>query len=391
MRIVDVCAFYTPHGGGVKTYVERKLRAGPAAGHEIIILVPGEKSGVQHHGSGARIVSLPAPRFPLDRRYRYFDDESALHDALNRLRPDLVEASSPWGSASMVARWRGNAPRSLVMHADPLAAYPYRWFGGVADRDRIDRHFDWFWRHLRRLDQSYDIVVSASNDLAERLRSGGLGKVATIPMGVGPGHFSPRLRDEALRAHMLAQCGLDPDATLLIGLGRLAAEKRWPMVIEAVTAAGYERPVGLLLLGSGRDEPKLLRAIGNNPHICLAQAVTDRERLARLLASADALIHGCEAETFCMVAAEARASGLPLIVPDMGGASDQFREGQGMRYEAANASSLAAAITAFIDADPGRQRAAASADALHVRTMDEHFADLFGIYHESRLEISNAA
>lgn len=391
MRIVDVCAFYTPQGGGVKTYVERKLRAGPAAGHEIIILVPGEKSGVHRHGSGASIVSLAAPRFPLDRRYRYFDDEAALHAALDRLRPDLVEASSPWGSASMVARWRGNAPRSLIMHADPLAAYPYRWFGAVADREQIDRHFDWFWRHLRRLDQSYDVVVSASSDLAGRLRSGGLAKVATIAMGVEPGHFSPHLRDEALRADMLAQCGLAPDATLLIGLGRLAPEKRWPMVIEAVTAAGYERSVGLLLLGSGRDKLKVQRAIGHNPHIRLAEAIKGREKLAKLLASADALVHGCEAETFCMVAAEARASGVPLIVPDMGGASDQFREGQGMRYEAANASSLAAAVTAFIDANPRRQRAATSANAFHVRTMDDHFADLFGIYENRRPEFSNAA
>jgi len=41
MRIVDVCAFYTPAGGGVRTYVERKLKAAPAAGHEMIILAPG--------------------------------------------------------------------------------------------------------------------------------------------------------------------------------------------------------------------------------------------------------------------------------------------------------------------------------------------------------------
>jgi alpha-1,6-mannosyltransferase len=218
-----------------------------------------------------------------------------------------------------------------------------------------------------------------------------LAQVATIPMGVEPGHFSPHLRDEALRADMLAQCGLGPDATLLIGLGRLAPEKRWPMVIEAVTAAGYERPVGLLLLGSGREKLKVQRAIGHNPHIRLAEAIKGREKLAKLLASADALVHGCEAETFCMVAAEARASGLPLIVPDMGGASDQFREGQGMRYEAANASSLAAAVTAFIDADPRRQRVEATANAFHVRTMDDHFADLFGTYEENRLEISNAA
>ena len=43
MRIVDVCAFYSPHGGGVKTYVQHKMLAGPRLGHEIIILVPALK------------------------------------------------------------------------------------------------------------------------------------------------------------------------------------------------------------------------------------------------------------------------------------------------------------------------------------------------------------
>ena len=69
MRIVDVCAFYTPAGGGVRTYVERKLAAAPAAGHEIIVLAPGRRNGVEQRGPGARIEWLESPRLPLDRRY----------------------------------------------------------------------------------------------------------------------------------------------------------------------------------------------------------------------------------------------------------------------------------------------------------------------------------
>ena len=89
MRIVDVCAFYTPHGGGVKTYAERKLRAGPANGHEIIIVAPGDTQEVRTMGPRARLVTVPSPKFPLDRRYHYFNDESALHDLLDSLQPDL--------------------------------------------------------------------------------------------------------------------------------------------------------------------------------------------------------------------------------------------------------------------------------------------------------------
>ena len=65
MRIVDVCAFYTPAGGGVRTYVERKLKAGPAAGHEIVILAPGVEDRVTEVGEGAIIATIAAPRFPL--------------------------------------------------------------------------------------------------------------------------------------------------------------------------------------------------------------------------------------------------------------------------------------------------------------------------------------
>jgi alpha-1,6-mannosyltransferase len=390
MRIVDVCAFYAPEGGGVKTYVEHKLRAGAGAGHEVIILAPSERDGVIEVAGGNRIVMLSARRFPLDRRYHYFDDERSLHRMLDRLAPDIVEASSPWSSAAMVARWPGNAPRALIMHADPLSAYAYRWFGSVARRETIDRGFDWYWRHLRRLDQSFDIIVSACGSLSDRLRAGGLSHVANMPMGVEPGFFSPAHRNPALRARLLERCGLPDDATLFIGVGRHAPEKRWPMVIEAITSVGYERPVGLVLIGDGRERSRVCRAAANNPHIQLLAPTTDRAVLAELLASADALAHGSEAETFCMAAAEARASGLPVIAPDDGGASDHAHAGGGLTYRSGQAASLAEAIFRFLD-DAGAYRQKAAALAPSTMTMDDHFRVLFDSYARIGRSYRNAA
>lgn len=391
MRIVDVCAFYAPAGGGVKTYIERKLRAGADTGHEIVVLAPGERNDVQHFSGDARVVTIAAPTFPLDRAYRYFDDEPALHAALDALAPDMVEVSSPWTSATMVARWRGAAPRALVMHADPLAAYAYRWFGAVARRETIDRRFDWFWRHLRALDRRFDLIVCAGRDIATRLTEGGLRHVVTEPMGVEPGIFSPAKRDERLRAELLAHCALPADAALLVGVGRLASEKRWPMVIEAVTRAGYDRAVGLILIGAGRDRDRIVSAAWGNPHIRLMQPTRDRDTLAKLLASADALVHGCEAETFCMAAAEARASGLPLIVPDAGGAADQLMPGHGLQYRAGKAQALADTLAVFLADGAGAYRDRAVAVAHEVRTMDTHFADLFARYASLVPRIADAA
>lgn len=377
MKIVEVCAFYAPQGGGVRAYVDRKLRAGPDAGHEIVVIVPGKQDGVEQVSPGGKLVTLASPPFPLDRRYRYFDDEAALHAALDAERPDVVEVSSQWRSCSMVADWPGSAKRVLFMHSDPLSAYLYRWFGPIAQPASVDAYFDLYWRYLRRLGRRFDCIVSASPSLSRRLSAGGVAKVATVPMGVEPGIFSPAHRDEGLRRDLLARCSLGPDGLLLLGAGRLAPEKRWPLVVDAVAAAGYRQPVGFVLVGGGRQRARIGRLMAGNPHTHLLEPVSDRAAMARLMASADALIHGCEAETFCIVAAEARASGLPLIVPDRGGAADQYRPGIDQLYTAARPAAAAEAILRW--ARTGRERGLAEA-ASRVRTIDEHFIELFRLY-----------
>lgn len=379
MRIVDVCAFYSPAGGGVRTYIDAKLRAAPRFGHEMIVIAPGERDDVEQRGPGALLVTLASPQLPVDHRYRYFNDEAALHRALDHWQPDHLEASSPWSSATMAGRWPGAATRSLIMHSDPLAAYAYRWLGRIAPTATIDRWFGRFWSHLRGLGQLFDAVICANPHFAQRLRSGGVARVETIRMGVEDGIFSPLLRSAELRAATLATLGLDSSATLLIGLGRMAGEKRWETAIRAVAETAKRRPVGLLLAGEGPKRRKLEALAARSSGIAVRDRIADRDELARLIASADGLVHACEAETFCLVAAEARASGIPLIVPDRGAAADQLIAGAGARYRAGDVRSLASALDDFIARGPAQQRAVATRES-RARTLDEHFAELFGRY-----------
>lgn len=380
MRVADVSAFYAPRGGGVRTYVERKLAYAEANGIELAVIVPGGDDRIEQRGPRTRLIQVASPFMPFDKRYRYFAEAAPVHALLDEIAPDFVEASSPWRTASIVADWRGPAPRALVMHADPLAAYAYRWLGSVMRRDAIDRGFDWFWAHLRRVGRSFSLVVSASAQLSRRLSEGGVPRTATIPLGVEAGIFSPAHRNEALRRALLARCDLGGAAMLLIGAGRHAPEKRWTTMIDAAAIAGVRRSVGLVLVGEGRERARLERRIGGNPHIRLMPPVADRAEMARLLASADALLHGCEAETFGLVAAEARASGLPLIVPQGGAAADLAAPGCAESYRAADAADAAAAILRMAARDRAALRDAAVRAAAGSRTIDAHFDDLFGRY-----------
>jgi alpha-1,6-mannosyltransferase len=379
MHIVDISALYSPTGGGIRIYTRRKLQAALAMGIRLTVIVPGADDSIEEFGPGARLVNILSPRFPFDRNYFYFDSDAVILAALDRHQPDFIEASSPWGSASAVADWPGAAPRALIMHADPLSAWAYRWFEGVASHKTIDKGFGWFWRHLRRLDASFDTVICASPSLTDRLVDGGLHHAETIPMGVEPGIFSPGHRDPELRAQMLARCGLPESATLLLGVGRMSPEKRWPLVIAATAAAAYSRPLGLVLVGDGHARAPVVRAIGENPHVLLIPNFARRSDFARLLASADLLVHGSSSETFGMVQAEAFASGLPMVVPDQGSVSDHCSAGQGVTYAAGDAASAANAIGAAVDR-LAALRAAARLAAPGVRTMDEHFAELFARY-----------
>ena len=390
MRIVDVSAFYSPLGGGVRTYVEAKLRAGPRLGHETIIVVPGQHDHVERRGPGACLVHIASPTLPVDRRYRYFDDPRALHRTLDAWAPDHVEASSPWSSATMVGRWDGPASRSLVMHADPMSAYAYRWLGGLARTETIDRWFAGFWRHLRGLGRMFDTVICANRQLAGRLRAAGVENADTIGMGVEPGRFSPHLRSPTLRADVLASLGLAADAVLLLGIGRFSGEKRWEMVVRAVQSCARDRKVGLVLIGDGPRRGRLELLASRTARVAIMPHLVDRSEVARLLASADVLVHGCEAETFCLVAAEARASGTPMIVPDRGAALDLLAPHAGTTYRAGNEAALERAIARFIDGGVELQRAAAARHST-VRTIDQHFVELFGRYAELAANVAGAA
>lgn len=380
MRIVDVNELYSPTGGGVRSYIDRKLAIMPELGHEQIVIAPGREDRVEERPGGARIYFVKAPGMPFDSNYGLFWDAAPIHRLLDELQPDVVENCTPWRPAKIVADWEGPAIKAWFLHNDNKEAYPKRWFGRIASERTIERAFGWYDRFMGRGMARFDTIVTNGPVLTERLTARGLRVDATMTLGIEKQHFSPVHRSAALRAAMLAQCGLPEDAHLLIGVGRHHPEKQWPMVIDAVRRAGAKLPVGLILLGLGPDTRTLERHIAQSPHVRLFHPVYDRLQLAAVMASADAFIHGCCVETFGMVASEALASGLPLIVPDRGGAAALARPEYAETYRSSDAYDCAAAIVRLLSRDDALVRAAAVRAADTVTSDRDHAVRLVAHY-----------
>ena len=384
MRIVDVNELYSPTGGGVRTYVDRKMSILADMGHELIVVAPGKEDREEERPGGGRVIFRHSPRQPFDANYGLFWDAAPIHALLDELQPDVVECCSPWRPAWIVADWQATNGRpvlkSYFAHGDNLEAYAKTYMERFATGENIERAFAWYDRYTARFLARFDTVVTNGPALAKRLRRRGLRVDAAMTLGIERHHFSPDLRDEELRAGLLAQCGLPREAHLLVGIGRHHREKRWPLVIDAVIRAGARLPVGLVLIGQGMSTPSLQKAIGDSPHVRLFRPVYDRQRLGRIMASADALIHGGSSEPFGLVAYEALACGAPMIVPDEGGAFEASDPAFAETFAAGSAVACAAAIGRFFARPQGDLRAAAAAAAASVRSDEDHAVALVDHY-----------
>lgn len=382
MKIVDVNEFYAERGGGVKTYVNEKLRQASALGHELVVIAPGERDG-QEARFGGRVIWIRGPKMPLDPRYFVLYREREVHRLIARERPDVIEGSSLWSAGWFAARYPGSGAKALVYHQDPVAVYPQtfldRWFSA----EQIDEVCFPYWQYVRRLANHYDATVVAGHWLQRRLSMFGIPRAEAVPFGIDRSHFSPAHRDETVRKELLLKCGLPAGAKLLVTVSRHHPEKRLGTLFKAVGRVRREREVGLVVFGDGPFRPIIEAQAAKVPGVHLAGFVGERSVVARALASADAMLHGSAAETYGFVIAEAMCSGTPIIAPDRGGAFELVEPSFSEVYPPGDVEACADAIGRLLDRERTELRdAALKASDAKVESPRAHFARLFELYAE---------
>ncbi len=318
---------------------------------------------------------------PFDPRYFLLLREKRVHELLEREAPDLIEGSSPWTGGWFAARYPKPCPRVLIFHQDPVAVYPHTLLDRHLAPASIDLFFKPFWGYLSKLSRRFDATVVSGEWLADRLSGFGVHAPHAVPFGIDKAGFSPEHRSEEVRRAWLERCGVGPEASLLVGISRHHPEKRIGTMLEAFRRASSERPMGFVLFGDGPLRGWVQKRAKRVPGVCVAGFTKSRDELAQALASADGFLHGSAAETYGLVVAEALCSGLPLIVPDRGGAVELSDPRWAETYETGNAESCSAAILRLLARE--RSSLAAGCDIAReerVWNVEAHFDALFRYY-----------
>ena len=316
MRIVRVANFVSEESGGLRTALHGLGRGYLDAGHEAVLVVPGDTHSDVMTDQG-RVITLPGT--PTAGNRRLLVRRAPVIKLLEELAPDRLEVSD-----RSTLRWTGNwarrrgIPTIMISHESltgrwgtlpPVLARTVVPFGDFVNR---------------RSARDYDRIVCCTNFSAsefERLR---IDNLLRIPLGVDLEMFSPARHSLDVRDRYAER-----DEVLIVYAGRLAPEKQPERALDALELLrGAGVPAVRVVAGSGVIRERMeKRAAASGLPVRFLGFVHSRPDLATLLASADIVLAPGPLETFCLSALESLACGTPVVANTEGGVSEVVGEG----------------------------------------------------------------
>jgi glycosyltransferase involved in cell wall biosynthesis len=301
---------YPPEINGVAMTLARLAAALRDGGNRVTVVCPRRPGRASDGGAGiCEVPGLPLPG--------YRDLRFGLPAAGRMLRlwrrdaPDVVYAATqgPLGASAVRAARRLGVPVVSGFHTN---FHTY------------SRHYGLGWlepavlAYLRRFHNRTGATLVPTEALRAELAARGLRNVQALGRGIDTALFDPARRDARLRAAW----GLADDATAVIHVGRLAAEKNLQLAVRTFRALQGVRPEArFVLVGDG---PLAARLKAEHPDFVFCGMQTGMA-LAAHYASGDLFLFPSLTETFGNVLLEALASGLAVVAYDYAAAGQHIR------------------------------------------------------------------
>jgi glycosyltransferase involved in cell wall biosynthesis len=223
----------------------------------------------------------------------------------------------------------------------------------------------------RQLFRRNDLLIYVSENQRDRWRDWGLRAAAdaVVQNGIDVDHFSTERTPR--HEHLRASLGLT-EADYVIGLcSGLRPEKAHGDLLHALARLrGRGVAAKALLIGDGPERSRIesiTAELGLREHVIITGL---QEDVRPYIACCDVMTLVSHTETFSLAALESMALGKPLVMSDIGGASEQVVHGQtGLLFEPHDIAALTEQLTAL-----GSPELRARMGAAAARRVREHFS-----------------
>ena len=238
---------------------------------------------------------------------------------------------------------------------------------------------DLMWRYILWFYNQMQTIYAPSSSTAAELAARGLdaARILTFPRGVDLYRFHPGKRNGILADRYQITAA----ALKLLYVGRVSKEKNLQMLARAFMTISAARPdVHLVVVGDGPYLEEMREVLAGYP--CTFTGYLEGEDLAAVYAAGDIFVFPSATDTFGNVVLEAQASGLPVIVSDVGGPQENMLPGQtGLVIRPDDESELVAAVLSLID-DPARRQQMSQAARAYIenRSFSQAFQATWELY-----------
>lgn len=309
MKIAVITETFLPSTDGVVTRLRAALHWLQQNGHEVFIIAPD--LGIDEF-EGAKIQGVHARTLFFYRDRKFSLPTSKVKKYLQEFRPDIVHVVNPvlLGASGVYYSRRLRLPLVASYHTN-IAKYA-RYY-------HLPFLSPLLWRYFRCLHNQADINLCTSEAMRDELTDQGFNNLYVWKRGVAIDRFGPQNYDQTMRDYLT---GGQPEQTLLLYVGRLAAEKE----IETIRNVLESSPeLSLALVGDGPYKETLQDYFRGTR--CIFTGFLHGEQLAKAYASADIFVFPSVTETLGLVILEAMASGLPVVAARSEPSSEQIADG----------------------------------------------------------------
>ena len=315
MRIAHIANMYGPKSGGLRTTVDALASQYEILGHQVLTVVPGKGYSAKQAGDWTQI-TVPGVVVPFTGGYRIILRRGVVRNELVRFNPDVLELSDRT-TLLKIARWaRDRGIQTSFFAHERLDGVINAFAPRLPWKSKLIKY--WNTKTLN----SVDCVVATTDFAAHEFRellandASAEGRLVKVPLGVDLLRFQSVATD--------VSNSVDEVSDYVLACTRFSKEKDPEFLLDiARELKAANTKCRMVLAGDGPQRVGLQeQAAAEQLPIEFLGFVTDKAKLASLMAGARCFLAVGPIETFGLAALESLACGTYVLCRDSSAISE---------------------------------------------------------------------